>query len=91
MAATMRGGGGLHRTPGGFRGLPRKLRDLKAQLFEDAAQSRAALTKAERELARVQSETPRYEALGRDLAEIRERNHFADSIRATVQRETGSF
>ena len=50
MAATMRGGGGLHRTPGGFRWLPRKLRDLKAQLFEDAAQSRAALTKAEREL-----------------------------------------
>ena len=79
-------------------GHPAKMGALRAladkyglMLFEDAAQSRAALTKAERELARVQSETPRYEALGRDLAEIRERNHFADSIRATVQRERGSF
>lgn len=40
---------------------------------------------AERELARVRSETPYFERLGRDLRTIRERNHFAENIRATFK------
>lgn len=46
-----------------------------------------ARIKAERDLARVKSETPYYEGLGNDLRRLRERNHFAENIRATM-RET---
>jgi hypothetical protein len=40
---------------------------------------------AEQELLRVRSETPYYEGLGRELRALRERNHFADGIRATLR------
>jgi hypothetical protein len=45
---------------------------------------------AERELSRVQSETPYYEGLGRDLRVLRERNHLADNIRATIRTPRGA-
>jgi hypothetical protein len=40
---------------------------------------------AERELERVRSETPYYEGLGRDLRNLRERNHIAEHLRATIR------
>lgn len=40
---------------------------------------------AERELERVRSQTPYYEGLGRDLRTLRERNHLAEHIRATIR------
>lgn len=46
-----------------------------------------ARKRAEHELERVRSETPYYAGLGDDLRRLRERNHFADNIRATM-RET---
>lgn len=45
-----------------------------------------ARASAEQELVRVRSETPYYERLGHELRTLRERNHFADSIRATLGR-----
>jgi hypothetical protein len=45
----------------------------------------AAREHAERELARVRSETPYYVGLGRDLRALRERNHIADRIRTTIR------
>lgn len=44
-----------------------------------------ARREAERELKRVQAETPYYARLGDDLRRLRERNHFADNIRATMR------
>lgn len=50
-------------------------------------EGKQARMKAERDLARVKAETPYYEGLGNDLRRLRERNHFAENIRATM-RET---
>lgn len=41
---------------------------------------------AEFNLRRIREETAYYERLGRDLHELRERNHFAENIRATMRR-----
>lgn len=40
---------------------------------------------AEHELAKVRAQTPYFESLGRDLRNLRERNHFAENIRATMR------
>lgn len=40
---------------------------------------------AREELERVRSQTPYYEGLSRELRGLRERNHFADNIRATMR------
>ena len=55
--------------------------------FRDATSTggEVARRKAERDLAQVRRETPYYESLGRDLRRLRERNHFADNIRATIR------
>lgn len=45
-----------------------------------------ARERAEQELARVRSETPYYEGLGRELRALRERNHIAENLRATLLR-----
>lgn len=45
-----------------------------------------AKEKAEVELARVKAETAYYKRLGNELRDIRGRNHFAESIRATMRR-----
>jgi hypothetical protein len=45
----------------------------------------AARVQAERSLAKTVSETPYYEGLGDDLRKLRERNHFAESIRLTLR------
>lgn len=44
-----------------------------------------ARIKAERELAETVAQTPYYEGLGRELRALRERNHIADRIRATIR------
>lgn len=44
-----------------------------------------AREEAERELERVRAETPYYEGLGRDLRYLRERNHIAEHLRATIR------
>lgn len=49
-----------------------------------ANESTFAREKAERDLEAVRSETPRYRALADDLRAKRERNHFADSIAASM-------
>lgn len=43
-----------------------------------------ARVEAERQLARTVAQTPYYERLGRDARSLRERNHIADNIRATL-------
>ena len=45
----------------------------------------AAPDRARVELERVRSETAYYEGLSRELKGLRERNHFADNIRATMR------
>lgn len=47
---------------------------------------REARVAAERELARIQAMTPYYEGLGQDVKRLRNRNHFAENIRATIRR-----
>ena len=44
-----------------------------------------AHAKASRELAVTRSQTAYYAGLGSDLRGLRERNHFAEQIRATVR------
>lgn len=51
----------------------------------DVDEGQRARENAERELARVRSETPYYAGLGNDLRRWRERNHFAEHIRATIK------
>lgn len=45
----------------------------------------AAREEATRRLAQVRSNTAYYEGLGADLRDLRERNHFAEQIRATMK------
>lgn len=42
-----------------------------------ATEGTQARVKAEQDLERTRAETPKYAELGRDLREIRERNHLA--------------
>lgn len=44
----------------------------------------AARKRAEQELVRVRAQTAYYERLGYDLRALRERNHFADTFRASM-------
>lgn len=52
---------------------------------ERVTEATVAREQAERELERIKAETPMYAALGQRLRELRERNHFADSIAATFR------
>lgn len=52
---------------------------------ENMTGGQEARERAEQELARVQAETPYYARLGSDLRSLRERNHFAENIRATLK------
>lgn len=49
------------------------------------SQATVAREKAERDLARVKAETPKYRELGEALRELRERNHFAELIASTFR------
>lgn len=42
--------------------------------------AKLAREKAEEELARTRAETPKYQALGRSLREMRERNHLGEAL-----------
>lgn len=44
-----------------------------------------ARKRAEKDLVETKAETVRYRALAESLREIRQRNHFADSITATFR------
>lgn len=57
---------------------PRDIREVHTEGSE-------ARVKAERELAQTVAQTPYYEGLGRELRALRERNHIADRIRATIR------
>lgn len=46
-----------------------------------------ARKQAERDLAQVRSETPRYRALGRSLAEMVEENHLAAALTSALRGE----
>jgi hypothetical protein len=46
-----------------------------------------ARQRAEEDLQRIQSETPYYARLGRELREERQRNHIAERLRAAMLRE----
>ena len=59
-----------------------KIRRDTAHRADEATRAREH---AEAQLERVRAETPMYAALGRSLRELRERNHFAESIAATFR------
>lgn len=59
-----------------------RLRKKKRHTPSEGEQARVA---AERELVRVKSETSYYEGLGNELRQLRERNHFAENLRATLK------
>lgn len=59
-----------------------KTRREVARRADEAARAREH---AEAQLERIRAETPMYAALARSLRELRERNHFAESIAATFR------
>ena len=50
------------------------------RLFRRKKEATEARIKAELELAKTRAATPKYKALGDSLRDLRERNHFAESI-----------
>lgn len=42
--------------------------------------AKRAREQAERELAETRAQTPKYQALGRSLREMRERNHLGEAL-----------
>lgn len=49
------------------------------------SEAEKAQREVEQDLAAARAKTPYYRALSHDLRTLRERNHFADNIRATVK------
>lgn len=52
----------------------------------DVEAAKRDLSQARAETQRVKDETPYFEALGRELREIRERNHLAEAFYAAAQK-----
>lgn len=57
----------------------------KAQVARSATEGEVARKEAEAALRKAKASTPYYQTLSDDLRSLRERNHFADNIRATVK------
>lgn len=56
-----------------------------APVERTASEGQNARLKAEQALKETRAQTPYYKSLSDDLRVLRERNHFADNIRATVK------
>jgi hypothetical protein len=64
---------------------PRDVRSVSQGGAEARQKAEENLVHDRQELARVQSQTPYYAGLERDLRKIREVNHIAERLRASIR------
>lgn len=64
---------------------PREVREVDQCGSQARAKAEDDLVRERERLAHMRAETAYYERLGGDLKRLRERNHFADNIRATMR------